>query len=461
MTPSEREEDEERAGREKRELHHPLGAPVVGEAPGERADRDADGTVERDHRGGASRRKAEVPRQVEDEERQEHRPQPVHERDREQDPDPAREAAEAAPGVAHSDDARRGARQPVHHRPAEAAAGNREDEELGSLSPRPERREDVARDLFDRVAQRHDARGGEERSEPARAEDEGLGARVGVGEEGRFSAKEDERAGRRVMDVLRAGTSGRPGAKDRRASRRPARPPLARARFPVRRNSFRSSSVIAPCRRIRGGSKRDDRRLEAVRASGRRRGRRGRESPATTCAAVVGLGRPERFALGAATGTPARRIRSRATPSGIRTATVSRPAVTREGTRDFFERTRVRGPGQKRAMSFVAGAGTFRATFRSIVRSLTWTITGLSCGPSLRREDLRDRLLVERVRPEAVDRLRREGDELAAPEPRRRGAEGAGIHRMDVRRAAHPRILASADQRIASIGERREARMAG
>ena len=47
-----------------------------------------------------------------------------------------------------------------------------------------------------------------------------------------------------------------------------------------------------------------------------------------TWSAVVGLGRPEVLALGAATGTPARAIRRLATGSlGIRTATVSKPPV--------------------------------------------------------------------------------------------------------------------------------------
>ncbi len=47
-----------------------------------------------------------------------------------------------------------------------------------------------------------------------------------------------------------------------------------------------------------------------------------------TCRAVVGLGRPDLFALGAATGTPANAITPFATGSlGIRIATVSSPPV--------------------------------------------------------------------------------------------------------------------------------------
>ena len=52
-----------------------------------------------------------------------------------------------------------------------------------------------------------------------------------------------------------------------------------------------------------------------------------------TWAAVVGLGLPDRLALGAAMGTPDAAIRARAAwLSGMRTATVSRPAVTSSGT---------------------------------------------------------------------------------------------------------------------------------
>ena len=52
-----------------------------------------------------------------------------------------------------------------------------------------------------------------------------------------------------------------------------------------------------------------------------------------TWSALVGLGLPERLALGAAMGTPLAAMRARAASlSGMRTATVSRPAVTSSGT---------------------------------------------------------------------------------------------------------------------------------
>ena len=81
-------------------------------------------------------------------------------------------------------------------------------------------------------------------------------------------------------------------------------------------------------------------------------------------------------------------------------------------------------------------------------------------------EDLRDRFFVQRVRTEAVDGLRRERNELPAPEARGRCAEGARVRGMDVLCALHARILTAAAAeprfyRMASIGERREARIAG
>ena len=70
---------------------------------------------------------------------------------------------------------------------------------------------------------------------------------------------------------------------------------------------------------------------------------------ASTWDARVGLGRENRFALGAATGRPARAISARAMGcEGTLIATVARPAVTSSGTRDDRRSTIVSGPGQKR-----------------------------------------------------------------------------------------------------------------
>ncbi|PIL36973.1 hypothetical protein GSI_00665 [Ganoderma sinense ZZ0214-1] len=68
-----------------------------------------------------------------------------------------------------------------------------------------------------------------------------------------------------------------------------------------------------------------------------------------TCSARVGLGFPDEFALGAATGASARAIRALATGwDGIRTATVGWFAVMIGGTMvGSLGKRRVRGPGQK------------------------------------------------------------------------------------------------------------------
>jgi len=67
-----------------------------------------------------------------------------------------------------------------------------------------------------------------------------------------------------------------------------------------------------------------------------------------TCAARVGLGFPEAFALGAASGAPVAAMSARATGcAGMRTATVGWPAVMIGGTRDGSAgKRRVSGPGQ-------------------------------------------------------------------------------------------------------------------
>ena len=78
-----------------------------------------------------------------------------------------------------------------------------------------------------------------------------------------------------------------------------------------------------------------------------------------TCSAVVGLGLPLRFALGAAMGTPAAFISARAVLfSGMRTATVSSPAVTSSGTMELLLNIMVSGPGQNVSASIRALSGT-------------------------------------------------------------------------------------------------------
>ena len=73
----------------------------------------------------------------------------------------------------------------------------------------------------------------------------------------------------------------------------------------------------------------------------------------STWAAVVGEGRVEALADGAATGTPARWMSARArSEEGIRTANVGRPAVTwgARGDGCGSGNSMVSGPGQKRSI---------------------------------------------------------------------------------------------------------------
>ena len=70
-------------------------------------------------------------------------------------------------------------------------------------------------------------------------------------------------------------------------------------------------------------------------------------SSSNTCCAVVGLTRPKRFALGAAIGSPnSPTISANTRCALIRTATVSKPAVTMSGTISRLGKTIVSGPGQ-------------------------------------------------------------------------------------------------------------------
>ena len=102
---------------------------------------------------------------------------------------------------------------------------------------------------------------------------------------------------------------------------------------------------------------------------------------AITSHALVGLGLPERFALGAAIGHPERFIRSSAALlSGILTATVSSPPVVLSGTPSFFLRTIVSGPGQKLSISATMSALSIGVSWPMSLALDMWTIIGLSLG---------------------------------------------------------------------------------
>ena len=100
-----------------------------------------------------------------------------------------------------------------------------------------------------------------------------------------------------------------------------------------------------------------------------------------TCAAVVGLGLPLRFALGAAMGRPSARISILAAGcDGMRTATVESPALTASGISSDFGKTIVSGPGQNASISFCARSSTRATSGGSSLLSLICAMSGLSAG---------------------------------------------------------------------------------
>ncbi len=137
-------------------------------------------------------------------------------------------------------------------------------------------------------------------------------------------------------------------------------------------------------------------------------------------AAAVGLMRPKRFALGAASGRP--KARTTSAKSGcalIRTATVSRPAVTIGGTISRRGRTIVRGPGQNFAIKrSISGRSVFIDHRHSLqpfqlrqVDDQRIEMRALFC-----LENLYHRFGGKGVRRQAVDRLGRQGDDFARPQ---------------------------------------------
>ena len=90
---------------------------------------------------------------------------------------------------------------------------------------------------------------------------------------------------------------------------------------------------------------------------------------------------PNIFALGAATGTPARRITANATAcAGILTPTSARPAVTASGTALVRLSSSVSGPGQNASISRRAASGTSSTSPSSIFRLEICTIIGSHAG---------------------------------------------------------------------------------
>ena len=89
----------------------------------------------------------------------------------------------------------------------------------------------------------------------------------------------------------------------------------------------------------------------------------------------------KRFALGAATGTPASSISASAIGwFGMRTPTVGNPAVTLSGTMLFLGSTSVNGPGHHWRASSSASGGHSATISRAISTDATCTISGLVSG---------------------------------------------------------------------------------
>ena len=98
---------------------------------------------------------------------------------------------------------------------------------------------------------------------------------------------------------------------------------------------------------------------------------------ARTCSARVGLTRPKRLALGAA--TPPSNARSTASATGCpgtRSATVSCPPVTASEAREERRSTSVSGPGQNAEASRNASGGTWDAQDSMDDACATWTMSG-------------------------------------------------------------------------------------
>ena len=107
-------------------------------------------------------------------------------------------------------------------------------------------------------------------------------------------------------------------------------------------------------------------------------------SCSSTWSAVVGERRPKRFALGAAIGVPAARMRARAVSCrGRRTPTVSSPARTSPGTSARAAATIVSAPGQKASARSVM-RGSERAcavkSWERSARSAMCTMSGSKVG---------------------------------------------------------------------------------
>ncbi len=137
----------------------------------------------------------------------------------------------------------------------------------------------------------------------------------------------------------------------------------------------------------------------------------------STCSAIVGDTRFERFALGAAIGRPSASINLYARKqSGIRTPTVSPPAVTISGIRSVRGSTIVSGPHQKRCGQLRSRERPSAHDFPNHLDIMTVNNQRIRRGPALRLKDRGHRLGIRGVGTETINRLGRKRDETAAAE---------------------------------------------
>ena len=139
-----------------------------------------------------------------------------------------------------------------------------------------------------------------------------------------------------------------------------------------------------------------------------------------TCSARVGLSRPERLALGAASAPPKAAITARAGPRGARSA------IGRQLRRDERMHRRIGGErhddGQRPRPEFLRQQ--FRATIEPAVAARHRDIGDVAdqrieARSALRREDARDGFAVRRVRGEPVDGLGGQRDQFPGAQQRR------------------------------------------
>ena len=182
--------------------------------------------------------------------------------------------------------------------------------------------------------------------------------------------------------------------------------------------------MIGPCRRMRGTAPVTSTTVEAVPPGQRPPSRIMAIRPsswAATSAAVTGEGPPERLALVVASGAPAARISARVRSwFGMRTATVSPPAVTASETTAALVTTRVRGPGQKASASFLPAGGKGVGDERQVGRIGQEDWDGLVEAAELGRIETADRFVVPTHRAHAVDGVRGERDQFACSQQARR-----------------------------------------